>query len=486
MMKKKHLCAIVIFLVFLALEIQPTFASYSIPSDTSIGTLVGRTFTLNTNVAGTIQIDESDLTLDGGGFKIKPSEAESTYGIYVLDKTDVTIMKVKIEKNVDLPPPFNQGFDTGIHIQNSNNITLTENNVSGCDVGKNSTGIWLSLTYGSNLTNNIVSNNSYGIRLSGSYSNIYVGNTLTSNTVSNNDEYAIYLSGSTYNTLTLNTIFDNYRGIRILSGSNDNYIYNNNFINTVGHHASVTDSTGNIFSLPLPIGGNYWDDWTSPDADNNGIVDNPYTGIYVGEEPPILDNFPWVVENGWLIPVNQPPVADAGPDQVVDQVVDQDSPAGASVTLDGSGSSDDGQIQPLTYTWSWADGGSSTGVMPTVILPLGKTTVTLTACDGELSDTDTVDITVQSADPPEGPPEDVVAGIIDYIVEDMYVPEDAEKEIGKAVKELNKAIDEFNKDRIDKAIKKIAKAVKQLEKAQEKGADTQGVIDELVDLVQGL
>ncbi|MGB7001197.1 MAG: VWA domain-containing protein [Halobacteriota archaeon] len=92
---------------------------------------------------------------------------------------------------------------------------------------------------------------------------------------------------------------------------------------------------------------------------------------------------------------NTPPVAHAGPDQVVEQ----DSLGGASVALDGSGSTDDGRILPLTYTWTWA-GGSATGVSPTVILPMGPTTVTLTVYDGQYSDTDSVDITVQDTTPP--------------------------------------------------------------------------------------
>ena len=94
-------------------------------------------------------------------------------------------------------------------------------------------------------------------------------------------------------------------------------------------------------------------------------------------------------------PANQPPVADAGPDQTVEQ----ESYAGTEVTLDGSGSSDDGLVQPLTYTWTWA-GGSASDVNPSVIFPLGMTTVTLTVSDGELSDTDIVDITVEDTTPP--------------------------------------------------------------------------------------
>lgn len=87
-------------------------------------------------------------------------------------------------------------------------------------------------------------------------------------------------------------------------------------------------------------------------------------------------------------------VADAGPDQIVEQT----SPAGADVILNGSGSTD-GQVQPLTYAWTWL-GGSATGINPTVTLPLGTTTVTLTVNEGQFSDTDTVNITVQDTTPP--------------------------------------------------------------------------------------
>jgi hypothetical protein len=97
-----------------------------------------------------------------------------------------------------------------------------------------------------------------------------------------------------------------------------------------------------------------------------------------------------------VTPSNEPPVANAGDDMTVEQ----DSLGGASVTLNGSRSTDDGKIAPLTYTWTWA-GGSATGVSPTVSLPMGTTTVTLTVYDGEYSDTDTVDITVVDTTDPE-------------------------------------------------------------------------------------
>ena len=94
--------------------------------------------------------------------------------------------------------------------------------------------------------------------------------------------------------------------------------------------------------------------------------------------------------------LNQPPTADAGPDQTVEQAYYQ----GADVTLDGSGSSDpDGDS--LTYSWTWI-GGSATGVSPTVSLPLGNTTITLVVNDGTVdSAPDAVVITVEDTTPPE-------------------------------------------------------------------------------------
>ena len=103
-----------------------------------------------------------------------------------------------------------------------------------------------------------------------------------------------------------------------------------------------------------------------------------------------------IVEVAYVGPeINTPPVANAGPDQTVEQAYYQ----GANVTLDGSGSSD-ANGDPLTYSWTWS-GGSDTGVSPTVSLPLGTTTITLVVNDGTVdSDPDTVDITVEDTTAP--------------------------------------------------------------------------------------
>jgi hypothetical protein len=93
---------------------------------------------------------------------------------------------------------------------------------------------------------------------------------------------------------------------------------------------------------------------------------------------------------------NRPPVADAGADQTAEAT----SPAGAVVTLDGSGSSDPDD-DPLTYDWN-TPVGEFTGVSATVNLPIGAAIITLTVTDDEgASDSDSVTATVEDTTPPD-------------------------------------------------------------------------------------
>jgi mono/diheme cytochrome c family protein len=91
---------------------------------------------------------------------------------------------------------------------------------------------------------------------------------------------------------------------------------------------------------------------------------------------------------------NQPPTADAGPDQTV---TDSDDDGSENVTLDGSASTDaEGPIA----SWEWSESGSpiASGENPTVAFAVGAHTVTLTVTDGDgATDTDQVLITVEAA-----------------------------------------------------------------------------------------
>jgi hypothetical protein len=87
---------------------------------------------------------------------------------------------------------------------------------------------------------------------------------------------------------------------------------------------------------------------------------------------------------------NKPPAADAGTDRTYEAT----SSAGASVQLDGTGSSDPDPSDVLTFTWV-GPFGTATGPAPTVTLPLGTHTIMLTVDDGRGGvASDTVQITV--------------------------------------------------------------------------------------------
>ncbi len=99
------------------------------------------------------------------------------------------------------------------------------------------------------------------------------------------------------------------------------------------------------------------------------------------------------------VPVeNQPPVADAGPDQ---SVSDGDGSDTETVTLDGSGSYDvDGSI----VDWIWQASGTAIGAGETLDyeFPIGMHVISLTVADDEdATDTDTMVIDVGPNQPPQ-------------------------------------------------------------------------------------
>jgi parallel beta-helix repeat protein len=250
---------------------------------------------------------------------------------------------------------------------NCNDNTITDNTAS-----ENSHGVYLYKSSGNALTGNTANSNSYyGIYLYDNCNN----NALTGNTSSWNKSHGVYLYNSSSNTLIGNTASRNYPGIYLYNNCNNNVlienilsknyygiyftyncnnneIYHNNFIDNQTH-AYISSSTGNVFSLTLPTGGNYWSGWTTPNVNRDAFVDNPY--IFTSGQ----DVLPWVRQNAWT---NLPPIADAGPDQI--------SHPREKVTLDGSGSSDSEQDYPLAYSWQF------------ISIPDGST--------AELSDADTV------------------------------------------------------------------------------------------------
>jgi nitrous oxidase accessory protein NosD len=118
--------------------------------------------------------------------------------------------------------------------------------------------------------NYISSNQANGIKLTTNSKS----NKIQNNNISTNSLTGIYVLGnSDSNTITRNDIYSNYMmGINI-SGSVNNMIHHNNVkINTKSAH----DTTVQLNSWDDGTEGNWWDDYTGFDANNDGIGDIPY------------------------------------------------------------------------------------------------------------------------------------------------------------------------------------------------------------------
>jgi len=124
----------------------------------------------------------------------------------------------------------------------------------------------------------------------------------------------------------------------------------------------------------------------NPDFDGYVLAD--FANTATAKVTTTEEGIEFVLNNGGNS-ANQPPVANAGEDQTVPA----DASCSATVSLDGSGSSDPDN-DPLTYEWT-GPFGTATGVNPTVTLPLGVHSIDLTVDDGNGgTHTDTVFVTV--------------------------------------------------------------------------------------------
>jgi len=184
----------------------------------------------------------------------------------------------------------------GIGLATGDNNTFSNNS---CNLNA-SIGIHVSFCTNNNLSDNTCNyNNSIGIQVwNANY------NTLTGNIASNNSRGISLTDAGNNNTIVGNTVSNNSRGIQ-LTNSSHNQIYNNNFIGNSTQARVDGSSSGNVFNMDKPTGGNFWSNWTTPDADHDCFVDIPYT-FTVGQ-----DNYPWVLQDGWLISTDSDGVTDA-------------------------------------------------------------------------------------------------------------------------------------------------------------------------------
>lgn len=204
----------------------------------------------------------------------------------------------------------------------SNNI-ITNNGLRGINIEQKSKN--------NTLSNNIINNNgNYGVYLdSGCNENIILKNTLKNNSegiridgycdynvikenkISDHLEYGIYLVGggedsySIFNKITENVLNKNNCGIYLDPDSNNNSFYKNFFLANEKH--AVDDGSDNKWNSTTI--GNYWDNHTDPDANDDGIVDEYYT--YIGGSTGSIDYLPIAEDGAPRITINSPSEGDA-------------------------------------------------------------------------------------------------------------------------------------------------------------------------------
>ncbi|WP_440955921.1 NosD domain-containing protein [Methanosarcina sp. Mfa9] len=223
---------------------------------------------------GGVYLENSwNSTVEGNEF------SGNSYGLYLKASSGNTLTNNTLSANPGC----------GIFLSESRDNIVSSNNASGSNYG-----IYASYSDDNRFVENIASYNARGLYLKGSKYNTLTKNTANSNRISGFD-----LTESRQNTLSRNTVLDNSRGITLrgsltdgglatdnnvlcyntvsnnsiigvsLSGAENNTLYGNAFNNT----KNVEEYGQNIWNTTA---GNYWSDYSGPDADGNGIGDTPY------------------------------------------------------------------------------------------------------------------------------------------------------------------------------------------------------------------
>lgn len=179
----------------------------------------------------------------------------------------------------------------------SNNI-FSENNVFGiADTGTNIM-MWMP-DDGNTIFNNTIINNAYGFYLART-----VYDKISYNNISSNSIHGLYISGSSENTIANNTFSNNNdKGILMVmgpGGSRRNKIYRNDFLSNGEHAADLTSfpwafdrnnwSWWQGAPWASPLIGNYWDNYTGKDTDDDAVGDTPYVFQGNNDKHPIWND----------------------------------------------------------------------------------------------------------------------------------------------------------------------------------------------------
>jgi parallel beta-helix repeat protein len=173
-------------------------------------------------------------------------------------------------------------FYAGIKVESDNNT------IDNVIVGPCPRGVYLYSSEDNTVSNCIISTpynqNHEGVTINGGSYNTVCNNFIASS--SGVGGYGIVLVATSQNTIVGNDIWNNSYGIYLLSASN-NYIYYNNFKNNNTQAFTFLTSPNYNQWDDGSSEGNYWDDHTCTDSDEDCVCENSYT-LATGE----VDRYP--------------------------------------------------------------------------------------------------------------------------------------------------------------------------------------------------
>jgi parallel beta-helix repeat protein len=164
------------------------------------------------------------------------------------------------------------------------------NTITGNEFYNNEEGaLFTSGTNGNNtFSDNIVHDGMHSVLLTTGSDN----NTISNNRIFDLSDDGLFI-GSSGNTISGNWIYNTQgHGVNIVSSTHHNLVTENWIVNNTGYAVAInsadniTVELNDFINNRLPqacdngtentFHQNYWNDWTSPDEDSNGFVDQPY------------------------------------------------------------------------------------------------------------------------------------------------------------------------------------------------------------------
>lgn len=236
-----------------------------------------------TNTAVSITSDWVNMT----NFRIIDVTSVAKYGIYV-NGANCNVSGCHVHQcyvGVSVVKNFASIYNCKINNSNTIDLQLTGHyfTIRKCEI-YNCTDRGIDLGITSSARNSVIE-----------YNNIY-----GCGGASGKGIYALISTGANL-TIRYNEIHNNTYGI-YLSSSGNILIYNNNFRDNTNH--AWCNNLNNDWNLSSPDGGNYWDNWTSPDGNHDGFVDDPFniTGGSAQDELPLVYPYGYGAPSGPVIP----------------------------------------------------------------------------------------------------------------------------------------------------------------------------------------